>query len=481
MTSDSTDRGGITRKWSHGNVRKRVGFMKGNGCALRRLPMLSLRGPEAIDEVRRIVEPFFWELVGVEDPDHLSRQVRQDKAQVALIDLRGALHSVMAWLPGFCREFPHLQLVAVLEKPQADKAAHAGFLHSYFFDLCFAPIESTRLTFSIGHAWTMARVADLHTSNETAIDRDDVEHELIGRSEAMQAVRRKVRRYADNDLPVLITGPTGTGKELAARSIHRQSARSTRPFIAVNCGALSPNLIQSELFGHEKGAFTGAAKRRIGWVEQAHGGTLFLDEIGDLPMDVQVSLLRFLQQGEIQRVGGEATVRVEVRIIAATHIDLDQAVREHRFREDLLFRLDVLPLVMPALAERDADVLDLAHYYLARFCDELGVKQKRLSPATESALRTYPWPGNVRELMNRLRRGVVLADRHVVSLPEIKPHDADEGAFPSLANARDTAERRVIAEAIARAGNNVTEAAQLLDVSRCTLHRLIRKHRLSID
>ncbi|TKA91176.1 sigma-54-dependent Fis family transcriptional regulator, partial [Guyparkeria sp. SB14A] len=246
-------------------------------------------------------------------------------------------------------------------------------------------------------------------------------------------------------------------------------------------GTLSPNLIQSELFGHEKGAFTGATKRRIGWVEQAQGGTLFLDEIGDLPLDVQVNLLRFLQQGEIQRVGGDATIAVDARIIAATHVDLNRAVLEGTFREDLLFRLDVLPLEMPPLAERGADVLELAEHYLARFCDELGVKRKRLTPATEAALRTYAWPGNIRELMNRLRRGIVLADGNMVSLPEIRPHHDDDSNFPTLARARELAERRVIAEAIARAGNNVTEAARLLDVSRCTLHRLIRKHDLSID
>ncbi|MFI9652222.1 sigma 54-interacting transcriptional regulator [Guyparkeria halopsychrophila] len=444
--------------------------------------MLSLRGQDAIDEVRRLAEPFFWEIVGVEEPDQLRRQIKSESVWVALIDLRGGMQSAMSWLPAFRRQFPCLQLVAIIEKPQADNPENASFLHAYFFDFCFAPIEPTRLTFSIGHAWTMARVADLHTANGFGFDLGNVvTNELIGQSEAMQAIRRHVHRYAGNDLPVLITGPTGTGKEVAARSIHRQSERADKPFVAVNCGTLSPNLIQSELFGHEKGAFTGAAKRRIGWVEQAQGGTLFLDEIGDLPMDVQVNLLRFLQQGEIQRVGGETTVTVDVRIIAATHIDLTRAVLDGTFREDLLFRLDVLPLDMPPLADRGSDVLELAQFYLERFCNELGVVRKRLSPATEAAMRTYAWPGNIRELMNRLRRGIVLAEGDTVSLPEIKSYNDDGSDVPSLARARDLAERRVIAEAIARAGNNVTEAARLLDVSRCTLHRLIRKHGMSID
>ncbi len=448
----------------------------------RRLPVLSQRGQEAFDDIRGIVEPFLWEVAGVEDREHLLRELTRESVSVVLIDLRGSMQTTMSWLPAFCRRFPCLQLVAVIEKSQAEHPAHAGFLHGYFFDFCFAPIDPARLTFSIGHAWTMARMAGLQHADEVACGLESSDgDQLIGRSEAMQAVRRQIHRYAANHLPVLITGPTGTGKELAARAIHRQSDRADQPFVAVNCGTLSPNLIQSELFGHEKGAFTGASKRRIGWVEQAHGGTLFLDEIGDLPLDVQVNLLRFLQQAEIQRVGGETSVPVDARIIAATHVDLDRAVLEGKFREDLFFRLDVLPLAMPPLSERGADVLELANHYLVVFCEELGAKRKRFTPATEAAMLDYDWPGNIRELMNRVRRGVVLAEGNLVSLPEIKPEHDNDALIPTLAHARERAEKHVIAQAIAASGNNITDAAQLLDVSRCTLHRLIRKHGLSID
>ncbi|MFN2381565.1 MAG: sigma 54-interacting transcriptional regulator, partial [Guyparkeria sp.] len=422
----------------------------GQNEMVRRLPMLSLRGAEAVDEVRRIAGAFLWDIVGVEEPEQLRRAIKRDLARVALIDLRGAMQSAMSWLPAFIRQFPCLQLVAIIEKPQAENPAHAAFLHAYFFDFCFAPIEPTRLTFSIGHAWTMARVADMHLAGEAVCGLDGGSpDELVGRSEVMNVIRRHISRFARNHLPVLITGPTGTGKELAARSIHRQSERAEKPFVAVNCGSLSPGLVQSELFGHEKGAFTGAAKRRIGWVEQAQAGTLFLDEIGDLPADVQVSLLRFLQQGEIQRVGGEATIPVDARILAATHVDLQRAVVEGDFREDLYFRLDVLPLEMPPLAARGADVLELAQYYLERFCSELGVKRKRLSPATEAVMLDYDWPGHIRELMNRLRRGIVLADGMHVSLPEIETGNAQENALPTLAQARDAAERQAIIHAIA--------------------------------
>ncbi|MFP4640125.1 MAG: sigma-54 interaction domain-containing protein [Guyparkeria sp.] len=445
----------------------------------RRLPMLSLHGREAVDEVRRIVEPFYWKVIGVEDQEQLARRLRRDPVKVVLVDLRDALSFFTGWLPAFSREHPSVQFVAIVEKRVAENSQHAAFLHAYFFDLCFAPIEPTRLTFSIGHAWTMARVAETHLSGETSPPKEGADGDrLIGRSEVMQKVRRKIRRFADNDLPVLITGPTGTGKELAARSIHERSSRQEGGFVAVNCGALNPSLVQSELFGHEKGAFTGAGKRHVGWVELADGGTLFLDEIGDLPPETQVSLLRFLQQGEIQRVGGEATIAVDARIIAATHVELAKAVADGRFREDLFFRLDVLPLEMPSLVERGADVIELAQYYLERFSRELGVKTKRLSPATEGAILNYGWPGNIRELMNRLRRGIVLSDGPTVSLPELESSVENDAGMRSLAEIRDEAERNAIAQAVSRSGHNITEAARMLDVSRCTLHRLIRKHRL---
>ena len=295
--------------------------MSKEGQITRVLPMLSLRGSSDIEEIRRITGSFLWEVAAAESPEQLQRLLRKTEARVALIDLRGALHMAMHWVPALSYQHPCLQLVALVERAQAEKADNAAFLHAYFFDICFAPVEPMRLTFSIGHAWTMAGVASMQFEGQGQCS-VVLDGELVGNSEAMAAVRRTIRRYADTPLPVMITGPTGSGKELAARSIHDASNRAEEPFVAVNCGALTPNLVQSELFGHEKGAFTGAAKRRIGWVESANGGTLFLDEIGDLPLDTQVSLLRFLQQGEIQRVGGEATIAVDVRIIAATHVDL---------------------------------------------------------------------------------------------------------------------------------------------------------------
>ena len=455
--------------------------MSKEGHTTRLLPMLSLRGSDDIEEIRRITLPFLWEVAPAESPEQLQRLLRKTEARVALIDLRGALHMAMHWVPALSYQHPCLQLVALVERAQAEKADNAAFLHAYFFDICFAPVEPMRLTFSIGHAWTMAGVASMQFEGQGQCS-VVLDGELVGNSEAMAAVRRTIRRYADTPLPVMITGPTGSGKELAARSIHDASNRAEEPFVAVNCGALTPNLVQSELFGHEKGAFTGAAKRRIGWVESANGGTLFLDEIGDLPLDTQVSLLRFLQQGEIQRVGGEATIAVDVRIIAATHVDLAEAVLNGVFREDLFFRLDVLPLAMPPLADRGTDVLELAQHFVNKFCDELGVRRKRLSPTTESAMLAHDWPGNIRELMNRLRRGIVLADGPTVSLPDLEQQSASsQGESPTLTEARDRAEREAIVSAVVRAGRNVTDAARLLDVSRCTLHRLIRKHGLSID
>ena len=327
----------------------------------------------------------------------------------------------------------------------------------------------------------MSKVAETHRLDQGVTrSRLDSARKLIGSSEEMEVVCSQLKRYAGNELPVLITGPSGTGKELAALAIHQHSARSKGPFIAVNCGALTPSLVQSELFGHEKGAFTGATKRKIGRIEAANGGTLLLDEVGDLPADVQVSLLRFLQEGVIERVGGTETIPVNARIIAATHVDLEQQMAKGQFREDLYFRLNVLRLHMPSLKDRGQDVLELARYYLRQFVVELGVGKKVLCPTAEAALLAHDWPGNIRELMNRLRRAIVLSDRYAITPSDLEFTVSQEAEkLPTLNEARDNAEREVIARALIQSGHNVTEAARLLDVSRVTLHRMINKHHLS--
>lgn len=304
---------------------------------------------------------------------------------------------------------------------------------------------------------------------------------MIGQSAAMLEVRATLHRYARVDLPVLVTGETGTGKELAARALHDLSDRRRSPFIAVNCGALPPGLIQAELFGHERGAFTGAASRRIGLFESANTGTIFLDEIGDLPMDAQANLLRVLQEGTLERVGNSHSTRVDVRVVAATHVDLAEAVERGRFRRDLYFRLDVLHLQMPPLRERAGDIEILARCFLEEFRGRHRVSARGFDPSARRALLAHTWPGNVRELLNRVRRAAVIARQPLVGPGDLQlDHDGSDSGEECLDSARHSAEREAVLSTLRETGFNVSACARRLRVSRVTVYRLCKKHQLSL-
>jgi DNA-binding NtrC family response regulator len=297
---------------------------------------------------------------------------------------------------------------------------------------------------------------------------------LVGGSPGMRRVYETIRRIADHSATVLISGESGTGKELIARAIHRHGARRDRPFVTVNCAALPGELLESELFGHERGAFTGAHTRKLGKFEAAHTGTLFLDEIATLRLDLQPKLLRALQEREIERVGGAGPIPVDVRIIAATNADLRQAVADGRFREDLFYRLDVVPIAVPPLRERREDVAPLARHFLARYASQFGKAVSDLSAAALEALERYPWPGNVRELENVVARWVALATEPVVQLEHVplglEPAGREAGTDPlNLREARQEVERLLIQRALERAGGNQTVAARLLGMHRNTL------------
>jgi formate hydrogenlyase transcriptional activator len=242
--------------------------------------------------------------------------------------------------------------------------------------------------------------------------------DIVGSSDALRKVLRRVAKVASSDSTVLILGETGTGKELVARAIHKRSVRADRAFIGVNCAAIPPSLIASELFGHEKGAFTGATQRRLGRFETAIGGTIFLDEIGDLPGEIQIALLRVLQEREIERVGGNSSIPVDVRVLAATHRDLNALVAEGRFREDLLYRLNVVPIEVPPLRERVADIPLLVEYFIDRFSKKAGKKFKTIDKKSVKAFQSYGWPGNVRELQNVIERAVILSEGETFALDE---------------------------------------------------------------
>lgn len=300
---------------------------------------------------------------------------------------------------------------------------------------------------------------------------------MVGKSAAVEDLRRAVEKVARVDAPVLIIGESGTGKELVARAIHAGSGRHDKPFEAVNCAALPPTLIHAELFGHEKGAYTGAVQRRIGHFESANTGTLFLDEIGDLPEPLQTTLLRFLEQNVIRRVGGTRDLPLDVRIISATNVNLSKAMREGRFREDLFFRLEVLQLRVPALRERGDDIMLLANHFLREFAGETGNKAEGFTGETERVIAAYRWPGNVRELRNRVYRAVVMRDQGLICPQDMgferKQTKAD--LVVRLDEARAQAERNAINVALRRFKGDVRVAAKALGVSRATLYRIMDK------
>ncbi|MBK0013978.1 sigma 54-interacting transcriptional regulator [Stenotrophomonas sp. S41] len=304
---------------------------------------------------------------------------------------------------------------------------------------------------------------------------------LIGDSPALLAVRASLHKFAPVELPVLVTGETGTGKELAAQALHALSGRAGRSFLAVNCGAIPASLVQSELFGHERGAFTGAAQRRVGLFETADGGTVFLDEVGDLPADAQTSLLRVLQEGTLERVGSNQPLRVDVRVLAATHVDLEQAVAQGRFRRDLYYRLNVLRLPMPALRDRGNDVLLLAEHFLRSFRNRHPGRARGFDPGARVAMRQFDWPGNVRELLNRVQRAAIVSEHELISAGDLDLADADAPSPRAvLQDARGQVERDVLLRTLKMHGYNVSACARHMQVSRVTVYRLCRKHRLEL-
>ena len=305
---------------------------------------------------------------------------------------------------------------------------------------------------------------------------------MITAAPEMLKVTRTIERVANADVSVMLLGASGTGKELLARGVHQSSGRAKGPFVAINCAAIPENLLEAELFGHEKGAFTGAIKMTQGKIETAHGGTLFLDEVGDIPLPLQVKLLRFLQERVIERIGGRATIAVDTRIVCATHQNLDEMTAHGLFREDLYYRLAEIVIKIPALAERPGDAVLLAKHFTARFAAAMNTSVKGLAPDALTAIDRWTWPGNVRELENRLKRAVIMAEGKLVSAADLDlptPEGAGEGDdIINLKAVRELADRVAIRRAIARTEGNISNAAKLLGISRPTLYDLLKQHGL---
>ena len=308
--------------------------------------------------------------------------------------------------------------------------------------------------------------------------------DMVGSCPPMKRLDRLIAKFARADAPVMICGESGTGKELVARAIHRASAHAEGPFVALNCGAIPENLLESELFGHVKGAFTGAVQDRAGRAELADGGTLFLDEIGDLPLSHQVKILRFLQEGCFERVGSGRSIQVDVRIVAATHHDLDAAVRAKAFREDLFYRLNVLHIEVPPLRERGADIELLAERFLAQARAKTAAAANGFSIDARLAMHRYRWPGNVRELINRVSKAAILAEGSLIAPADLDlpdPRESGGARVINLQETREQAERMAVENALSDADYNVSRAASLLGVSRMTIYRLLDKHGIEIS
>ncbi len=378
---------------------------------------------------------------------------------------------------------PHTKAIVITGNAEQDNAVQAIALGAA--DFCTKPIDLNMLqiilkrTFGIHALESTNRKLQLQASQNK-----NVLCNMYGISEAITKVFSTIQKVAATNYPVLITGNSGTGKEMAAHAIHELSSRSKKPFVIINCGAIPENLMESELFGHEKGSFTGAVARKIGKFEQADNGTIFLDEIGELPLSMQVKILRCLQEGTIERIGSNTTIQLDVRIVAATNIDFHTAISQGSFREDLYFRLNVVPVKLPSLKERSEDILLLAQHFLRSEAQTLNAGRVSFAPKAMASLTCHGWPGNVRELQNRVRRALSLFSGKMITsedlgLEEVSEDNNMNEKLLTLQEARSHAEIHAIQQALILTGNNISQAAKLLGTSRPTLHDLINKH--SID
>jgi two-component system NtrC family response regulator len=347
------------------------------------------------------------------------------------------------------------------------------------YDFFYKPIDAELLGFIVNRAYRLREIEEENLRLHVSGGDSPLEGVLTGAPEMLK-VCRTVEKVAPADATVLVLGESGTGKELIARSVHSLSGRADARFVAINCAAIPENLLESELFGYEKGAFTGAAKQTPGKFELANGGTLFLDEVGDMPLPLQAKLLRFLQERTIERVGGRQEIPVDVRVICATHKDLPQLARDNGFREDLYYRISEITIRIPPLREREGDALLLARLFLEKFSKQMGKTQHRFSKDSLAAIEAYPWPGNVRELENRVKRAVIMAEHKQISVSDLELGGAgvDDVRTFNLREIREQAERQAIVRAMGHVGGKISQASELLGVSRPTMYDLIKKYNL---
>ena len=410
--------------------------------------------------------------------------VRRDPVPVAIVDLGlppdpdGASEG-LAILAEILAIAPGIKVIIATGNETREHALRAIALGAY--DFYQKPIDIDVLQLIVTRA---ERIFDLEAENRRLLEATAASpiDGVIATSPEMSRVLRSIEKMADTDVAVLLRGESGTGKELLARAVHKLSSRARQPFVPINCAAIPETLLESELFGYEKGAFTGALKQTIGRIESADRGTLFLDEIGDVPLPMQVKLLRFLQDQVVERIGGRNPVQVDVRIVCATNQDLDSLMAEGRFREDLYYRLNEVTVQIPPLRERSGDAVALASYFLSRVAAEYGRPARGFSGSALTALRDHAWPGNVRELENRVKRAVVMTDGPLLSAADLGlAAPGDDTPSLTIRDARARAEREVLQLALAQAGSNLSKAAKLLGISRPTLYDLMQQHRIGLE
>jgi two-component system NtrC family response regulator len=410
--------------------------------------------------------------------------VKREAPPVAILDLGlppdpDGVSEGFATLEDILRNAPQTKVIIVTGNGEHKNALKA--IGSGAYDFCEKPVEIAVLHTIIARGLNLHRLEEENRRLSSTPLRSPIERIITG-NPGMLKVCRDIEKIANANVPVMLLGESGTGKEALAKAVHDLGPRAKQPFVAINCGAIPENLLESELFGHERGAFTGAVKQTIGKIEGAHKGTLFLDEVGDLPHPLQVKLLRFLQDQIVERVGGRQKIQVDVRIVSATNANLEERITQGLFRGDLFYRMNALTIRIPPLRDRGTDVSLLASFFLNRFNQEFGRNIRGFTEQANVALNAHDWPGNVRELENRLKRAVVMAESRQIDAADLELA-APEDLLPNLdiRAARLRAEREVIQVALARSNSTLSVAARLLGVSRPTLYGLMEVHGLVIE
>jgi two-component system NtrC family response regulator len=419
-----------------------------------------------------------YEVFLAEDRSSALAVFREHRPMIALLDLGlppspASPEEGFAALSEMMSQNPHSKVIIISGQGERTNALQAIGAGAY--DFLSKPIEVEELKVLLRRTYQVACLERDYRELQLQLKTENFEG-MLGTSPQMQGVFSSIRKVATTDAPVLILGESGTGKEMAALAIHRRSLRKEGPFVAINCSAIPETLLESELFGHEKGAFTGAHMQRKGRIEMASGGTLFLDEIGEIPLPLQVKLLRFLQEQRIERVGGRQEIEVDTRVVAATNADLKKGLAEGRFREDLYYRLAVVVIHLPSLREREGDVRLVAQEFLRRFAAENGKEGLAFDQDAVKAMSRHAWPGNVRELENRVKRAVIMAEGKRLSAEDMElKNPVTAPAATSLKEAREAVEREMVNAALRKHNGKIAPAAAELGVSRPTLYELMEK------